>query len=578
MKTAKYKKKNKGVEERVYDPTKTKVGFKFDKDILNMFIGYIFSSDSKVTKLNLANLEKLIDITNMRPYELDTEKFIRIKIIKDALDAKLHKGLNKPEMIKIYCQKANDEDVSNVISHIDEYSDLSRSEIDFITNKVADALQYSFIMYWKDIIVDSFMSIDQGDYDSLKDVVSDVKAEVMGLMTEMRKIDNVNNMNTFSLEDGVFEQFIEDTVRHASDPNNALMTGIRMLNQMLSPGFLPGRLYLTLACTGVYKSSFLLYVAYWIKKYNKVVPRRREASARPTVVLFVLENDIEETLIRLFNMSVSTNDITKYTPQEAIKLMRERGELQLNDGDIDIVIKYYQNNSLSPNDLYSIIDTLEDDGREVIACIIDYIKRMRADEPAPDERIKLRNISNGLKDLAIHYKIPIITAQQLNRSGNMTIDAAAGSGKEDLARFLGRANISDAWDLLENADWSAILNVEVERQSHVRYLTIKEIKKRYKSMTDTTYFNHPFQEGSTIMLIDDVPLEESISKISIASDMTADNMVEPKRNHANNSDLIDGLTMGSGDINEVIHGKNEGIKYVKKKKHDNETVLTGIPA
>jgi hypothetical protein len=97
-------------------------------------------------------------------------------------------------------------------------------------------------------------------------------------------------------------------------------------------------------------------------------------------------------------------------------------------------------------------------------------------------------------------------------------------------------------------------------------------------MTDITYFNHPFQEGSTIMLIDDVPLDEAISKISIASDMTADNMVEPKRNHANNSDLIDGLTMGSGDINEVIHGKNEGIKYVKKKKHDNETVLTGIPA
>jgi hypothetical protein len=183
-----------------------------------------------------------------------------------------------------------------------------------------------------------------------------------------------------------------------------------------------------------------------------------------------------------------------------------------------------------------------------------------------------------LKDFAIHYKIPVITAQQLNRSGNMTIDAAAGSGKEDLARFLGRANISDAWDLLENADWSAILNVEVERQSHVRYLTIKEIKKRYKSMTDVNYFNHPFEEGSTIMLIDDVPLEKSISKISIASDMTAEQMVEPKRNHANNSDMIDGLT--NSDMEELVDN-GEGLRYFKgkkKKKYDNETVLDGMPA
>jgi hypothetical protein len=202
---------------------------------------------------------------------------------------------------------------------------------------------------------------------------------------------------------------------------------------------------------------------------------------------------------------------------------------------------------------------------------------MRPDEPAPDERIKLRNISNGLKDFGIHYKIPVITAQQLNRSGNMTIDAAAGSGKEDLARFLGRSNISDAWDLLENADWSAILNVEVERVTKVRYLTVKEIKKRYKSMTDINYFNHPFEEGSTIMLIDDVPLEKSISKISIASDMQADNMVDPKHSHANNKDLMDGLV--DSDFDGLISSK-EGLTYKpkKKSKHKDESHLYGIPA
>jgi hypothetical protein len=147
----------------------------------------------------------------------------------------------------------------------------------------------------------------------------------------------------------------------------------------------------------------------------------------------------------------------------------------------------------------------------------------------------------------------------------MTIDAAAGSGKEDLARFLGRANISDAWDLLENADWSAILNVEVERKTRIRYLTIKEIKKRYKSMTDITYFNHPFEEGSTIMLIDDVPLEKSISKISIASDMSPDTTLEPKANHKNNRDIVDGLT--DTDISDTIRA-SEGGKHIKFDNRD----------
>ena len=55
----------------------------------------------------------------------------------------------------------------------------------------------------------------------------------------------------------------------------------------------------------------------------------------------------------------------------------------------------------------------------------------------------------------------------------MAIDAAAGEGKEDLARLLGRANIAVSWDLLENVDWAAIINIEKERHSNILYLTIK---------------------------------------------------------------------------------------------------------
>jgi hypothetical protein len=100
----------------------------------------------------------------------------------------------------------------------------------------------------------------------------------------------------------------------------------------------------------------------------------------------------------------------------------------------------------------------------------------------------------------------------------MTIDAAMESGKEDLARFLGRGNIAQCWDMLENCDWAGILNIEVERQSQKRFLTIKEIKKRYKSMTEIDYFNQPFVDGSTIQLIEDVGGEPA-AKISLITDL-----------------------------------------------------------
>lgn len=299
-------------------------------------------------------------------------------------------------------------------------------------------------------------------------------------------------------------------------------------------------------CTGVYKSAFLLYIAYWAKVYNRFRPRRKDPSAVPCVLMVILENNIEETIIRLFNMSSSIDDITKYTPQEVIKLMREKGRLTLENGETNIILKYFPNNTLSPSDLYSEIDTIEDDNKEVMLLVIDYIKRMRSDFPAADERIKLRDISNSLKDLAIHYNIPVFTAQQINRAGNMTIDAAMDSGKEDLGRFLGRGNIAECWDLMENSDWVAILNVEVERSSGIRYLTVKEIKKRYKSMTDVTYFNHPFVEGSTIMLVEDVKLDKSVSKTSLSSDFVSPkSLVSGKRNNATTSDNVETLyTLG----------------------------------
>lgn len=269
--------------------------------------------------------------------------------------------------------------------------------------------------------------------------------------------------------------------------------------------------------TGGFKSGMLLSTCYWIKKYNMVQPS--SDGKIPTVLYITTENSIQESIVRLFNMTTSSSDITNFEPDEVTKLMKDKGGLTLNDGETDIVMQYYGNFEISTSDLYGIIEDLEDDNREVIALVFDYIKRIRPATKALDERTQLANASNELKDLAVKLRIPVITAQQINRSGNMTIDAAMESGKEDLARFLGRGNVAQCWELLENSDWAGILNVEIERSTNKRFLTIKEIKKRYKTMTNIDYFNQPFVEGSTIQLVEDVGMDKPAGKISLGTDL-----------------------------------------------------------
>ena len=121
-----------------------------------------------------------------------------------------------------------------------------------------------------------------------------------------------------------------------------------------------------------------------------------------------MENDIDETVERIFNMKVTSDDIRNYTPKQVIKKLKEEGEMTLSDKNpIDIIIKYYPNRSIDTNDLYGIIKDLYDDGTEVIALILDYLKRIRPAEKAPSEKEELKNITNELKTLAKKLDIPV---------------------------------------------------------------------------------------------------------------------------------------------------------------------------
>ena len=86
-----------------------KIKFKFPKSILNLFIGYaLYPDTSKVSKMDLSNLYKLLKMTDERSYEFDVSMYARLELAKKILEARIEKGLYSFDAIMSYCNIEND--------------------------------------------------------------------------------------------------------------------------------------------------------------------------------------------------------------------------------------------------------------------------------------------------------------------------------------------------------------------------------------------------------------------------------------------------------------------------------------
>jgi len=515
-------------KEKYIDQTK-KIPIKFDLSMLNMFIGYIFKKSVQITRKSLVNMKRLFDVIDESIYENNDQMQARLEFINKALEAKLDKGFENDDVIINYCKSdLYNKENQEIINNISIYTRINYEEIKYINKCIEDRLQYYYLYFYKDAIYETVERLDSGDYKSFYEINNKLTSICTDLINRVRSSKSLESTEQFSLSDENFDSNMIDIVTKLQNPSRVIKTGIQKLNEILSPGFLSSRLYMFVGLPGGYKSGMLLKVIRDTKMYNSDIQVKKPGK-QPCALLITMENEVIETVERLFNMSVSTSNIRNFTPKQVVKMVKESKEFVItNENNIDIIIQYWPNRSIDTNDLYTIIDDLSDDGKEVVLLSLDYIKRIRPAEKGRDEKEELKNISNELKTLAISYDIPVVTAHQLNRAGAAVVDAAMQANKEDLGKFLGRANIGSAWELVENSDVVIILNVEKKRQTGQYYLTFKRVKIRYKDMSDISYFNHPFDANDKMKLLDDIYLDHSLSEDSLISDFDAVDLLNKK--------------------------------------------------
>lgn len=496
---------NKSLNLRRYKrPDDLRIKKSFSIGVLNLFVKYVLSANFNVSRYGLLNLRKLMNNIDINEYTDNDEKINRIAIINKALEARLDYNLvNKDIIIAHVSGGLISEDELIVLVN----SDISNEEIQWVNDSVSKVLQYAEIYSYADDLITLGTRIKT---DIMSDELVDEFTElVTNASNDIRSVAAANNANNvFSLAEGSFEEGLTKTYNTLTSRNNKLSTGMIGFNALLKGGFEKSRTYLILGVTGGGKSLVLLNLAYQIKLNNKDYVTE-DPTKIPTIVYMTMENNITETVNRLFQLSTGISDMTQFELDQVLSMARSEGKLDLNSkesGNIDIIVEYVPAKTKDTSYMMEMINRLESEGREVICFIQDHIKKINSSERGPKKelRLELGDILDQMKVIAADKRIPVITNSHLNRDANRKIEEAASVNKMEKVRLLNRDNIGESMLMLDNVDYCLAIAMEKLQDPNGgigdKYMGFRLLKGRDGTGLDTDTIFQPFTEYDSIRL------------------------------------------------------------------------------
>ena len=388
------------------------------------------------------------------------------------------------------------------------------AEVTKLCEVISDYIKYAKILKVKDSFLTTLDMIDEAESDDTK-----IKETCYQLYQISNEIVNAYNTASYqyvthSFDTADIEQ-MKNVIVDAQDSRSSdktIITSIRGLNNLLSPGYLSGCLYIYSALPGNYKSGILLQSHIDCCKYNEHLKHVTNGK-RPVSIYISMENTMSQTVRRLWALLFPTADISMFTATEAAEMIQN----ELEGHGCRSVVLYYGYREKSTADLYDIIRAFNDDKNTVVALFLDYIKRIRPARTdisaTSSEKSELHAIMNELKTLAGQFDIPVVSGHQLNRMAAQAVDALTQSGGyAKTSEVLGRSQISVAWEIMEVADWLCVMNIENDGEN--KMLMVKAVKQRdldSKSDIKVTGIRHPFLTAESFALRPDILENCSIS-------------------------------------------------------------------
>ena len=260
-------------------------------------------------------------------------------------------------------------------------------------------------------------------------------------------------------------EYIKEVHTRACDASTKLKIGMKASNMSLNGGFESGRCYVYLGLPGEGKSSTLLNLALQIKKNNPEV-KTKDPTKKPVVVFLTMENTLNETVERIFNMVVSDEEISSFQDYtQVLNLLKTNGITVSDNNPVGLEFRYVP--SVDTDYLYTLYDELMADGKECICMIQDRIKCRDLKLINGDMRIDA--VIDEFKEFANTKKIPVITASQMNSYVAKIIDESRRTNKADLVSNIGESNL-----ITENADVAFILLPYQKKGREVIYALVHQ--------------------------------------------------------------------------------------------------------
>lgn len=492
-----------------------KLKSKWSIGLLNKLIGLAYKKNQYITIFNLRNLQKLLSISDFKMYENKSVIIKRVEFLQRTLEAKLDHKLTDESLIMDYAaQDAIDDTIDNIVANIPKYKNLNHSEIQYLNKMVEDRLTFGKLENHLEDMTRIIEMIDTGEYATYAQAYLMVDQWINDVRRDIRKIRSEMNDGVIRMNDPNIKEKVDDILSKLGTTQNILITGCRMLNDMLAPGYRSGRLYTYVALPANFKSGILLKACVDVVRFNATSYRGRKESHRKAVVYFTQENTKEESFQRMFEMTVNNSDITQYKSETIVAEMRKANII--GNDEMELIIVYKPNRSISTADVRAFIEELDEEGIEVVMLAHDYLKRIRAQERVATEKEELKCVTDELRQIAIDWDLSLVTAAQLNRVAASTIANAARSGKSDALKDIDSSMVGTAWEILENSDVVILLGMQKRKKDGKLFLQCLSVKNRYKEV-DTKFFNQPFDENR-FDLYNDIMDENPAGLVSLATD------------------------------------------------------------
>lgn len=508
-----------------------------DLDTLDMYCEYLLNDDNRaINYSNLTNLKDYVDTMDPKVFYSSDPKTARYYFISLYLEARLNNGLVSRKLCLRYVDDNIDSKYKQII-HREilgsiEPGQLKKKDIEFINDMVFAQLNVMFLHKYKIAMTRMIEDLNTNNFGKTSTDCDNAIQFFQAILSDLTKAQRRSKQdNRFNLTDIThFNATLQEAWERILSDSNYLQTGWQGMNKMLGGGFENARVYNFIGATGGFKSGLLLNIMKSIKLYNKG-KKFKDPIKRPTVLFISQENNIWETLHRIFGIFGTVENIKKFKPDEIMELLAKGGfTVVQDDEDIDIEFRYYGNADISVPDLKGIYEELDNSGREVICIIQDYIERLRPPMLNVERRTQLFDISNQLHDLAMELDIPIITGSQFNRDGVATIEEMRSQNKVDIGKNVGSKNTSESFGMLKNFDVNIGIVIEYDSSEDRFYLSFNKFKFRGDEADTLSYFLQPFVgKQSKIQLMDDINSDYPVFRLSLADELAA-HLVDDAKN------------------------------------------------